>query len=54
MKVWLLHILELSTLPIRVAKIFEWDEKAKNQFKTFEHINSFWNSSKLTKQASKA
>jgi len=30
MKVWLLHVLELSAGPIRVANIFGWDEKAKN------------------------
>ena len=47
MKARLLHVLKLSTGPIRVANTCGWDE-------TSEQINRFWSNSKLTKEASQA
>ena len=61
MKATLLHVLKLSTGPIRRANTFGGDEKATYDFrdnqsspKTSKQINSFGGNSKLTKQASKA
>ena len=61
MKARLLHVLKLSTGPIRVANTFGQDEKVTWNFrddqsspKTSGQINSFLGNSKLTKQAFKA
>ena len=39
MKARLLHVIKLSTAPIRVANIFRWDEKATYDFRDNKSSN---------------